>query len=94
MNCSSLQVLKGLPQWLSGKESANHAGDAGDTGSILGSGRSPGGGYGNPLQYSWLENLHEQKKLVGYSPWGRKESDTTEQLNTEHTPHLKGVSIY
>ena len=32
------------------------AGDAGDTGSIPGSGRSPGGGNGNPLQYSCLEN--------------------------------------
>ena len=32
------------------------AGDIRDTGSILGSGRSPGGGHGNPLQYSCLEN--------------------------------------
>ena len=35
-------------------------------------------GIGNPLQYSCLENPHGQKSLVGYSPWGRKESDTTE----------------
>ena len=40
--------------------------------------RSPGGGDGNPLQYSCLENLHGQSSLAGYSPWGRKESDTTE----------------
>ena len=33
-----------------------NAGDKGDTGSILGSGRSPGGGNDNPLQYSCLEN--------------------------------------
>ena len=33
-----------------------NARDAGVTGSILGSGRSPGGGNGNPLQYSWLGN--------------------------------------
>ena len=39
-----------------GKESACNAGAEGDTGSILGSGRSPGGGHGNPLQYSGLEN--------------------------------------
>ena len=39
-----------------GKESACNAGAEGDTGSILGSGRSPGGGHGNPLQYSCLEN--------------------------------------
>ena len=31
-------------------------GDVGDLGSIPGSGRSPGGGNGNPLQYSFLEN--------------------------------------
>ena len=30
-------------------------------------GRSPGGGYDNPLQYSCLENPHGQKSLVGYS---------------------------
>ena len=59
---------------------------AGDLGSILGLGRSPGGRHGNPLQYSCLENPHGQKSLAGYSPWGHKESDTTEQLNTHvHT---------
>ena len=42
----------GLPWWLSGKESTCHAGDAGDSGSIPGWGRSPGVGHGNPLQYS------------------------------------------
>ena len=42
-----------LPQWLSGKESACNSGDAGDAGDP---GRSPGGGLGNPLQYSCLEN--------------------------------------
>ena len=45
-----------LPQWLSGKESACSAGDAGDTGSIPGLGRSPGKENGSPLQYSCLEN--------------------------------------
>ena len=33
-----------------------HVGDLRDIGSIPGSRRSPGGGHGNPLQYSWLEN--------------------------------------
>ena len=41
-----------LPQWLRGEESACNAGGAGDAGSIPGSGRSLGGGDGNPLQYS------------------------------------------
>ena len=49
---------------------------AGDPGWIPGSGRAPGEGNGNPLRYS----CHGQRSLAGYSPWGRKESDTTEQL--------------
>ena len=56
--------------------------NAGDLGSIPGSGRFPGEGNGNPLQYYCLENPHGQRSLVGYSPWNRKESDTTEQLST------------
>ena len=46
----------GFPSWLSDKESDCSKEDAGDLGSIPGSGRSPGGGNGNPLQYSCLEN--------------------------------------
>ena len=46
--------------------------------SIPGLGRSPGEGHSNPLQYSCLENPHEQRSLVGYSSWGRKESDMIE----------------
>jgi len=49
-------LVNGLPQWLNCKESAWNAGDAGDSGSIPRLGRSPGGGHGNPLQYSCLEN--------------------------------------
>ena len=50
------QTLNGLPQWLTGKESACNAGDAGDLGSIPGLRRSPGGGHGNPLPHSCLGN--------------------------------------
>ena len=46
----------GLPRRHSGKESTASAGDIRDVGSIPESGRSPGGGNGNPLQYSCLEN--------------------------------------
>ena len=60
------------------KDSLDNAGDTRGLGSISGSGRSPGRGHGYPLQYSCLENPHEQKSLVGYSPWGYKESDMTE----------------
>ena len=59
--------------------------NVGDLGSIAGLGRSPGEGNGNPLQYYCLEKSHGQRSLVGYSPWGRKESDTTERL---HFPFL------
>ena len=43
--------------------------------SISRSRRAPGGGHGNPLQYSCLKNPHGQKSLPDYSPWGHKESD-------------------
>ena len=51
--CTSLVQGVGLPGGSVGKESACNEGDLG---SIPGSGRSPGGGHGNPLQYSCLEN--------------------------------------
>ena len=57
------------------------AGDVRDIGSILGSTRSPRRRHGNPLQFSCLRESHGQRSLEGYSPWGRKESDTTEQLS-------------
>ena len=52
--------------------------NAGNLSSIPELGRSPGGGHGNPLQYSCLENPHGQRSLAGYSPWGRKELDRTQ----------------
>ena len=103
-----------------------NAGDTGDKGSTPGLGRSPGGGHGNPLQYScfphssvskdypcakqetWVQFLGQKdplekematyssifawripwkRSLVGYSPWGCKQSDTTERLNHHHAPN-------
>ena len=68
-----------------GKESACNVGDLG---SIAGLGRSPGGGHGNPLQYlAWRSPWTEE--LAGYSPWGQKESDTTERLSAaQHSTAL------
>ena len=60
------------------KNPTANTGDIRDGDSTPESGRSPGGGHGNPLQYSCLENPHGQRSLVGYSPLGHKESDTTE----------------
>ena len=69
--------LLGFPGGSDGKAFACNAGDPD---SIPGSGRSPGEGNGNTLQYSCLEN--GQRSLVGYSPWGCKESDTSERTHT------------
>ena len=62
-----------------GKESSYNSGDQG---LISGLGKSPEGGHGNPLLYSFLENPPGQRRLAGYSPCGHKESDTIEQLST------------
>ena len=61
--------FEGFPGGSNGKESACNAGDLG---SIPELGRSPGGGQGNPLQYSCLENPHGQRSLAGYSPWAHR----------------------
>ena len=64
-----------FPAGSAGKESACKAGDPG---SILGSGSSPGEGAGYPLEDSCQEEPRGQGSLVGCSPCGRKELDTTE----------------
>ena len=62
----------------SSKESSGSVGDAKDMGSIPESGRYPGEGNGNILQYSCWEKWNRLRRLVGYSPQGHVESDTTE----------------
>ena len=49
--------------------------NAGNLGLLPGLGRSLGGGHGNPLQYSCLENPHGQRSLAGSNPWGRTLND-------------------
>ena len=72
----------------------NPLANTGDVGLIPGLGRSPGEGLRNSLQYSCLENPQGQRSLAGYSPWGRKESDTTERLSaTQHIPFLLCVCL-
>ena len=68
-NSQAVLVVKNLP---------TSSGDTREEGSIPGSGRFPGGGTGNPLQYSCLKNPHGPRSLAGYSPQSCKESDRTE----------------
>ena len=68
-----------------GSDGKVSAWNAGDLGSIPGSGRSPGEGNGNPLQYSCHGQFHGWRNLVGYFPWGCKESDMTEKLHFKCT---------
>ena len=64
------------------------AGDAGDLGLILGSGRFLGEGNGNPLQYSCLKNSTEEPGR----PWGCKKSDMFEHALTHRTKHRNNQS--
>ena len=89
-------TLHGFPGGSDGEQSAC---SAGDPGSIPGSGRSPGEGTGNPLQYSCLGNpmdrgtlprkSHGQRSLEGYSPWGHRVRH--DWATTSHTSTLQGT---
>ena len=72
-----------------GSDDKEFACSVGDLGSVPGLGRSPGGGHGNPLQYSCQENPHGQWSLTGCSPWGHKESGTTEQWSTVYRIEIR-----
>ena len=61
-------LINGDKNFPSGSDLKESACNGGDLGSILGLGRSPGGGHGNLLQYSCLDNPHGQRSIVGYSP--------------------------
>ena len=68
----------GFPGGSVGKESTCIGEMQADVGSIPGSGRSPGGGHGNPSPVFLPEESHGQRSLMAYSPSGCKESDATE----------------
>ena len=57
-----------------------NTGDIRDIGSIPRSGRSPGRGYSNPLQYSCLENPKDRGAQQVYGASGHKESDMIETM--------------
>ena len=86
------KVIYGLLCGSNGKESTCNAGDKS---LILGLGRSPVEGSGNLHQYSCLGKSHGQRSLAGYSSWGHKEWDMTEQLtHTLHTHTHTHTHIY
>ena len=76
-----------------GTDSKGSSCNTGDLGLIPELGRSPGGGHGNPLQYSCLENPHGQRSLWA-TVQGVTKSDVTEQLSTAYTVFHSTVSIY
>ena len=73
--------IRGLPWgFLDGSEVKNPSVNVGDAGSIPGSGMTPWSRKWQPAPVFLPEKFHEQRSLVGYSPWGGpKESHTTEQ---------------
>ena len=71
--------MKWLPRGSVVKDPPANAGDVRDSGSILGLGRSPGEGNGNPLQYSCLENPMDRGDWR--ATCSHKDLDTTEELN-------------
>ena len=84
----------GFPGGSVGEESTCNAGDIGDTGWIPGLERCSGEGHGNPLQYSWLENSHGQRSLVGYSSCSHKELDTCRRyVCVECTAYVKFTQL-
>ena len=67
---------------LGGSDSKESTCNVGDLSPIPELGRSARGGHDNPLQYPCLKNPHGEWSLVGYSPWGHKVSDMTDDTHT------------
>ena len=87
-----LIILNGASLVAQRKESACDAEDTGDSGSIPGLGRAPGGGYGNPLQDSCLEKPMD-RGAWGATVHGVAELDTTETTGHTHTILTEGDSL-
>ena len=81
----SLMLYTRLPRWLNCKESACQAGDLG---LIPGSGRCSGEGNGNSTPVFLPGESHRQGSLMGYSPWGRKESDRTKRTRQQQQYYI------
>ena len=83
-------LLKSIAGFPGGSAVKNPPSNAGDTGSIPGSERSPGeGGKWQPTPVLLPGKSHRQRNLAGYSPWGHKR-DKTEQLSQHHQKISQG----
>ena len=93
--CSHLYLIAGtsqVAQWFKKKHLPDSAGDTGDAGSIPGAGRSLGeevAAHSSIL--AWI--IPRTEELAGYSPWGHKDSDTTDHIHT-HLVVEMGTSKY
>ena len=81
-----------FPGGSSSKESVCNAGDTGDAGLILGVRKLPWRKKQQPTPVFLPGEFHGQRSLVGYSPWGHKESDMTEHAHT--LPGSSEILIY
>ena len=92
---SSYVAYLGKPSWTGfpgGSAVKNPPASTGDVGSVPGLGRSPGGGNGNPLQYSYLENSMD-RGAWGAAIWDHEEPDTSEHTRTFWTTILGQMSL-
>ena len=87
-NINFPMVMRGLPKWLSGKRILLQCRRPG---LIPGSGRFPGEGNGNSLQYACLKNSRHRESLVGYSPCGGKELDMSKWLSMHARTVLRSI---
>ena len=83
--CNSVMANVGFP---GGSVVKNPPDNARASGLVPGLRRPPGEESGNPLQYSCLGNPRDRKSLMGYSPWGPKESGMTERLSAVFLQHV------
>ena len=77
-----------------------NAGDTGDSGSIPGSGRSPGGGHGNPLQYSGPENLMDKgmwwatvRGVTKRRTWLKRLSTHPQAVTRKNSPLVNMIQV-
>ena len=80
-----------VAQMVKKKKKKKSSCNAGDLGSIPGLGRFPGGGHGNPLQFSCMENPQGQRSLVGWSPWALQR--VGHNWATKHSTHSSGTEL-